>query len=461
MEDADITDVILTGVYIKTDSNAGILATSVTDSDINTIEVNGYIESIGENSYTGGVTGFSDAYISLIISNVTIHSDAQNIGGITGINNGIVTESYYTGTITKEENGNIGGISGENNGDILNTYFNGVITSDYTVTVGGITGNNTGSVTNNYVTGSISYAEGSTAGGIIGKTNEYGLDLTTINNNYYLNAVISEGIGQAGSTLPEDYDSEFYNFRAESKTSAELQTESSYNNWDFEDIWGIPAGDYPVLLNLSVYYIVTLTVINLEYEELATSYGNITYGVNVLHNGTAEVKVIEGNGITLNIFNLAIGVRISMESDGVAIDPETTEVVHNNVISDHSLTVTFARLLYSFNVTGLISAEDGYTIDPHVKVTFLLINLTTNKTYLITLTHNQTLNLPDIQMGTYEIITHVPMYYTPTIQDTINTVTQYTHNYTFTLSTDNPFISLSITLTKSTSIYLHDNIGNY
>ena len=81
-----------------------------------------------------------------------------------GENNGTITNSSATGTVTGQEN--VGGLVGKNNGTITNSYASG--TAEGNSYVGGLVGgNNFGIITNSFAT-SDATAINNNAGGLAG-----------------------------------------------------------------------------------------------------------------------------------------------------------------------------------------------------------------------------------------------------------------------------------------------------
>ena len=124
-----------------------------------------YSESnIVGKKYVGGIAGLLEEEDSRILStsyNGTING-TENVGGLVGLNNGYIVNSYSNGVF---KNGNpttcttsskIGGVAGSNDGNIENSYSTMEITAcNY---VGGLVGYNgdDGKVSNSFYTGSIS-----------------------------------------------------------------------------------------------------------------------------------------------------------------------------------------------------------------------------------------------------------------------------------------------------------------
>lgn len=113
------------------------------------------------------ITGAVVSNLGVVNVNITGASYSY-IGGITGENNGTITNSYVTGTISGSSY--IGGISGNNNGIISNSYMTGTISG--TSYVGGLSGYNKKTISNSYVK-NFSVTGSSSVGPIIGESYDY------------------------------------------------------------------------------------------------------------------------------------------------------------------------------------------------------------------------------------------------------------------------------------------------
>jgi len=135
-------------------------------------------EGTVSNSYsTGSVTGSevsgSGAIGGLVGANVGTVSDSystgsvtgdERVGGLVGWNGiGTVSNSYSTGNVTGHYN--VGGLVGATSGVVSNAYSTGSVTGDGNV--GGLVGENQGTVRNAYSTGSVT--GGSSVGGLVGE----------------------------------------------------------------------------------------------------------------------------------------------------------------------------------------------------------------------------------------------------------------------------------------------------
>jgi filamentous hemagglutinin family protein len=173
-------------------SNIGLVGGSITDTRFTAIdgELVGVNEGTISNSYsTGTVTG----------------GNAGAAGGLVGYNfrTGTITASYATGAVTVSANaGLLGGLVGQSDGAITNSYATGAVAGASNSDVGGLTGGgNAGfTVTDSFATGHVS--GGSVNGGLVASGSG------TITNGYYDSTTTgqpqgTQGNGSVGLTTAE------------------------------------------------------------------------------------------------------------------------------------------------------------------------------------------------------------------------------------------------------------------
>ena len=116
----------------------------------------------------GGLFGYTGEHAeirSLGLSGVDITA-GESSGGLVGLNNGTISNSYASGTVAVGGSGGsyIGGLIGRNLGSISSSYAAVVNSGDDST--GGLVGYNSGSISNSYATGEVS--SGTTRGGLVG-----------------------------------------------------------------------------------------------------------------------------------------------------------------------------------------------------------------------------------------------------------------------------------------------------
>ena len=262
--------------YVKGRNSVGGLVGYVTDS----IEVS-YFEgdSVTGIFQVGGLTGYAKSVVDSSYSTANVKGD-DNVGGLIGSAYGNVSNSYalgnvdgdvdnssagndnlgglvgyqYSGSVTKSMAlGNItgttklGGLVGRFDGtSISNSYANGNVT-------GGYYGDPADEVGNYYIGGLVGYAKGSLnetySSGIVKGMDEdpvytgcmvgYVNGSLSVTNSYYDKSKCDLGIdgGEESVTLTGTPD----------KTTAEMQTQSTFEDWDFVDTWKIIDDSYPFL----------------------------------------------------------------------------------------------------------------------------------------------------------------------------------------------------------------------
>ena len=128
-------------------------------------EVHGNAPAAGsrEENGTGGIIGVNAVGVNISNSSLMNRvngnvSGVENVGGIIGINHGIITGSrdannnyykyqiYNNGTITAFAGKNIGGLLGNNSGTLTAGYNTGVVDAGQSSNVGGIAGTNSGNL---------------------------------------------------------------------------------------------------------------------------------------------------------------------------------------------------------------------------------------------------------------------------------------------------------------------------
>jgi hypothetical protein len=138
----------------------------------------GLFSTVGE-IYGGGV--IKD--IGLV--NATV-CGKDRVGGLVGHNDGVVSNSYFTGSVTSEGS-YVGGLVGINRATVSDSYFTGALTGDECV--GGVVGwNSGGTVSGSNSTGSVTGH--STVGGLVGDNGSF----STVSKSYSSSSVTGEGI---------------------------------------------------------------------------------------------------------------------------------------------------------------------------------------------------------------------------------------------------------------------------
>ena len=108
---------------------------------------------VGTNEDEGAITGSHSS------ASVTVNP-SDRVGGLTGRNHCTITQRYATGDVTGTGSGNgrMGGLVGWNEGgNISRSYASGNVTSSWS-NAGGLVGHNTGTISATYTTGRVEIA---------------------------------------------------------------------------------------------------------------------------------------------------------------------------------------------------------------------------------------------------------------------------------------------------------------
>ena len=228
---------------------------------------NGEVRNLGIEG--GSVSGSGDRYV----------------GGLVGVNDGSVSNCYFTGSV-RGTKGAVGGLAGQNYqvGSISNCYSTGDVTGNIDRTwrtVGGLVGDNYGIVSNCYSTGSVNgykyigglvgrnyqgsisncYSTGSVSGdadvgGLVGFNNRGSISncysTGSVNGYKYIGGLVGENWGSVSNC--------FWDINTSGMTTshggtglptAEMQAESTFTSagWDFTTpVWKMCHGPYyPIL----------------------------------------------------------------------------------------------------------------------------------------------------------------------------------------------------------------------
>jgi len=133
-----------------------------------------------------GVVAGEGVVESIGVANATMRGFIS-VGSLTAVNDGTVSDSYATGSVSGEWNA--GGLVGRNYGTVSNSYSIGSVMGD--VYVGGLMGVNDGTVSNSYAAGSVSGSID--AGGLVGANYD------TVSDCYSSGSV--DGIGRTGGLM--------------------------------------------------------------------------------------------------------------------------------------------------------------------------------------------------------------------------------------------------------------------
>ena len=158
------------------------------------------ITSLGFNTYAavGGLAGENDGKVSssYVTGTVTDKSAPGDVGGLIGANIGTVQQSYASDAVTALQFTTLGGLVGNNSGTISQSYATGAVNGAPSSglsggLVGGLVGSNNGTISISYATGKVSGPDFGFVGGLVGQNNSDPV-LATITSSY-ASGVVSGG----------------------------------------------------------------------------------------------------------------------------------------------------------------------------------------------------------------------------------------------------------------------------
>lgn len=205
----------------------------------------------------GGVVGdnfgsLTDTFSYANVTTATAPTNAGgvNVGGLAGLNAGIIQRSGSLGNVSGFDR--VGGLVGLNTGSVSTSYSTASVVGpadDSGRDIGGLIGANEGGfVANTYASGAVSAIDH--AAGLVG-THDGG----SIVNSYAAGAVSEFGNGFAGGAASQ-VTSSYWDTQVgaatgsalgDGRTTAQMQTQSTFAGWDFDNVWTMTTGQYPFL----------------------------------------------------------------------------------------------------------------------------------------------------------------------------------------------------------------------
>ncbi len=361
----DGQDYTISNLYISRSSEdfVGFIGAAKSDTIMNliltSVDING-------SAYVGGLVGYNEGFCAYCSSTGSIEGSTR-VGGLFGGSPGTVENCYSEAQVTGANW--VGGFCGYLNGKASNCFSSGNVTADNNgggfagiissttisncFSIGKVTdetpdagycgcfvGNNSGIIRYCYA-GNTGIA--TNIGCFIGINQS----TATLTNCYYLY------IGSSYSGIISNKSSQTVN----SITETNLGLESSYSNWDFDDIWIIGKvssyGSYtrPYLKSLVTYYDLTFYA-----GENGTIDGDTAQCV-IEDNSSATITAIPNIGYYFTGWQNTDGTQYSTNAS----------LSISNVSSDITLTAVFEP--YTYNITfssgnnGSITGETSQTIE--------------------------------------------------------------------------------------------------
>ena len=351
----------LSNLTINSDSDsAGLFGYTSSTATISAVGlVNASISSTGD--YVGALVGVNEGTISQSYATGTVTGN-NTVGGLAAYNSGTITGSYATGSVTGSDE--VGGLVGENFGAINQSYATGAVTGDDIV--GGLVGLSfNGSISESFATGAVSGVE--YVGGLVG------YNTGTIKNSYW----DSYATGQS-SAVGIDEDGTLTNVSA--VTSDPTQSSASnyaYNAsaWSYfttndgsSDVDTVGGQD----LTWRIYDGYT-------YPLLKTFLTTVTLSASTVYNGTDQspsltMHTTDGSAIDSSLIygtesyscSGGVGACTSVGEHTMAVSGLYSSQQGYDIVSEATLTITPASLTITGNTSSSTytgsAQSNGYTV---------------------------------------------------------------------------------------------------
>ena len=352
-------------------SYSGAIAATASYATFTNIVIGSGCTFSGSFTYSGGIVGFGR---EVVIQNVANYANMSN--------NNAATESYT------------GGIIGYSEGSYLRQVFNmGKLTGNATIS-GGIAGRLELTKSTDYNVIQFTYNRGNVTsntyhGGLVGfdhaSTVKYAYVLSTYpSKTEYFGHVVGGSVGvtyyyiyypktENTPSFADDGTSSVGAFYA--KTDAELRTQSTYNQFDFNSVW-MMKNNYPAFKTFNVNFITSISASNIIVNKGKTktinymvspadaafkkvSYTSSNTGIATVSSsgivrGVAEgsttitLRALDGSGktktINVNVTNLALDFgNLNVDEDNyyiLKVRPNTkVSTITNEITTTGSLTV--------------------------------------------------------------------------------------------------------------------------
>lgn len=256
---------------------------------------NGVLGTISQSYATGEVIGHS------------------NVGGLVGINEafnpafGTGFESYASGNVIG--NHSIGGLIGRNEGTFTKSYASGNVDGD--LYVGGLVGLNVGLISQTHANGKVTGDE-NFVGGLVGWNVEY------IERSYSNGEVICDGESVGGlvglndgivthSYWDTDTSRIINSSGGNGRNTDQMMRETTYVNWDFNELWWIAEGATRPLLQCMTESPITESQPNLDYSYQPFAGPNIIFGGWGIESNASFLTINNETGFIKNNAPLELG----------------------------------------------------------------------------------------------------------------------------------------------------------
>jgi filamentous hemagglutinin family protein len=232
-------------------SNIGFIGTLGAGSTVNNLGLANC--SVGGTGNVGGLAGINSGMINNSYDTGSVTSGSASAGGLVGYNAGTVSNSYATSNVTGGGpvfGAGFGGLVGDNTGKISGSYATGNVTGGnggYNFFAGGglVGYNSGGTVINSYATGNVSNMGNAASAGLVGYnggsvSNSYSTGSAhscSTANPCNGNGLIGYGNAAVNSFWDMTTSGLLSSASGTGLTTAQALTQASYTGFDFANTW--------------------------------------------------------------------------------------------------------------------------------------------------------------------------------------------------------------------------------
>ncbi len=224
---AIIRNIVFTNIDVDGYLNTAVLVSSATNTIFSNIFLSGTFR--GDTPSGGIAATMTNSTITGSFSNMTMTSwsDAGHLVG-RSLGGSVISTSRSAGSLVTLGS-QVGGLVGVNNGSTIQNSHSSTSLSGGN-SLGGLVGVNTGAaalIDRSYSVGNVGSIGSTGIGGLVGVQT----DSATTTNSYWNTTTSGRG-SSAGGT---------------GRNTAQMQTQGTFVDWDFTNVWSISASQYPAL----------------------------------------------------------------------------------------------------------------------------------------------------------------------------------------------------------------------
>lgn len=360
---------------VKGNKNVGGVAGYAVDSVNNTFFEG---DSIEGDSRVGGLVGYAKNSIDNSYSIANIVGN-ENIGGLVGYQySGTISKSMAQGNVLGQMN--LGGLVGKFDGmKISQSYAKGNVSGKNFI--GGIAGYAKGLFEELFAAGGVE-GDGSNEPFYIGCVVGFANDSLIIKKTYFDTDRCVSDIGGKDIAIIEG---------SPTKTTIEMQTQSTFDEWDFISTWKYVVDEYPFLQmyanSLKNAVVITASLENIKYDGMQKKPEVISvelFGDTLVYGKDYTISYNDNTNVgyaTISICGIApyggckniefeivgneiiprIEVEDTMTFTGVWLFPKVLVYNGDSLLPDSSYTTRFLNNLYSGIATISVTMKGNYS----------------------------------------------------------------------------------------------------